>query len=255
MAQPRRDASAYLRELTSRLRAVLGDHLVGVYAGGSYALGDYEPGRSDLDVAVVCRGALSRARKERIAAALSQESLPCPARGLELVVYRDETVRSGTVEPGYELNLNTGQSMPFVVSFAPEGETHWYAVDRAVVREHGVALAGPPPAQLFAPIAPAALLERVIESIRWYAANRWAGADDAVLNACRAWRYACERAWSSKAAAGRWALERTGDPSLVEDALAARRGGVALARERADAFLDDVLRRLENAHADASLHS
>ena len=32
--------------------------LVGVYAGGSLALDGYQPGRSDLDIAVVCRTAL-----------------------------------------------------------------------------------------------------------------------------------------------------------------------------------------------------
>jgi hypothetical protein len=38
----------YLAELTRRLRDVLGDELLGVYAGGSYALGAYEPGRSEV---------------------------------------------------------------------------------------------------------------------------------------------------------------------------------------------------------------
>jgi hypothetical protein len=39
---------AYLAELTRRMREILADDLVAVYAGGSYALGAYEPGRSDL---------------------------------------------------------------------------------------------------------------------------------------------------------------------------------------------------------------
>src|SRR3954454_8894976 len=47
--------SAYLFELVERAQATLADDLVGVYAGGSWALGGYEPGRSDLDVAVVVR--------------------------------------------------------------------------------------------------------------------------------------------------------------------------------------------------------
>ena len=42
-----------------RLRDVLGDELLGVYAGGSYALGAYEPGRSDIDVNAVVTGPLA----------------------------------------------------------------------------------------------------------------------------------------------------------------------------------------------------
>jgi hypothetical protein len=39
---------AYLAGVAARLAEILGDALVGVYAGGSWALGGYEPGRSDL---------------------------------------------------------------------------------------------------------------------------------------------------------------------------------------------------------------
>src|SRR5436305_14912527 len=44
---------AYLEEVAGRLMTVLGDDLVGAYAGGSIALDEYLPGRSDVDVAVV----------------------------------------------------------------------------------------------------------------------------------------------------------------------------------------------------------
>jgi hypothetical protein len=246
------DLGEYHGQLVSRLRALLGPDLVGVYAGGSVALGGYLEGRSDLDVAVVCRSPLTDRQKEEIADTLRHESLPCPARGLELVVYTESTLRSGTGEPAYELNLNTGRGMPFVLSFAPEGEVHWYAIDRAVVREHGVPLAGPWPADLFAPISRHVLLGRVSESVRWYAEHTWAGADNAVLNACRALRYACEGTWSSKSDAGEWALERTDDRALVADALAARIDGRPLDSERVQRFLGFVLDALQAARDEPS---
>ena len=43
----------YDAELLERVRAVLGDGLVAVYASGSWALGDYVQGRSGLDRLVV----------------------------------------------------------------------------------------------------------------------------------------------------------------------------------------------------------
>ena len=45
----------YLLTLVSEARTVLGDSLVGAYAAGSLALDAFQPGRSDIDIAVVCR--------------------------------------------------------------------------------------------------------------------------------------------------------------------------------------------------------
>jgi streptomycin 3"-adenylyltransferase len=51
--------------------------------------------------------------------------------------------------------------------------------------------------------------------------------DNAVLNACRALRFAREGQWSSKPEAGAWAIGRVGDAAPVVAALAARDGGPA----------------------------
>ncbi len=51
------------------------------------------------------------------------------------------------------------------------------------------------------------------------------GVAGAVLNACRALRYATDGRWSSKVDAGRWALERVDDHPLIAEAFAARRAG------------------------------
>ena len=46
----------YHRELVDRLVAILGQRLLGVYAGGSFGLEDFDGARSDLDVFAVCTG-------------------------------------------------------------------------------------------------------------------------------------------------------------------------------------------------------
>ena len=68
----------------------------------------------------------------------------------------------------------------------------------------------------------AMLLGLLIESLRWHERAGVAREDDAVLNACRALRYAAEETRSSKAEAGEWARGRVDDAPLVSDALAAR---------------------------------
>ena len=203
----------YLRDLAERLGDLLGQNLVGVYAGGSYALGEYRRESSDLDVAAVVETALDDRLKDSIAARLRHESLPCPARGLELVAYRLETARSTGADADFELNLNSGRAMELRVDRGPGSvAAHWFPIDRSILAEAGVAVSGPPAAEVFAGPAPEALLPALLESIRWH--RRAANREDAVANACRGLRFAIEGHWSSKREALRWARERGVDPSL-----------------------------------------
>ena len=246
------EVRAYHAALVQALESMPGVALVGVYAAGSYALGDYLPGRSDLDVAAVCARPLDPATKDRIGAALRHESLPCPARGLELVVYAAAAVREPTTEPAFELNLNTGREVSFRLDTAPDADagTHWYAIDRAILHAHGVALAGPPADEVFAPLPRDDVVALLAESVRWHRRGGARG-DDAVLNACRALRFAEEGVWSSKPAAGVWALRRVDDAELVDAARAARTSGETLDPARVAAFLDAAAARLSRSRGSA----
>jgi hypothetical protein len=239
----------YHQELVHRLSDVLGNRLLGVYAAGSFALGDFDPTRSDLDVFAVSSGTVSTAEKHAIVAKLRHEALPCPARGLEFVLYPEPTARVPGIEAGFLLNLNTGPRMDFRVDEEPTTvEQHWFPLDRAIVRTAGVALAGPPPDELFAPIPRAMLLPIVREGLEWYRATRDGGSrGDAVLNACRSLRWLREDVWSSKADAGAWGLEHSDDCALVEGALRRGRGGPDLDDEAAARFVDSVLAELAAA--------
>jgi hypothetical protein len=201
---------AYLEELTQRVKTILGPSLVGVYAGGSWALGGYEPGRSDLDVSIVVRDPLSDEGAEEIVARLRHEAFPCPARGLELVVYTAESAGAATTEPGFELNLNTGRGLTLRADREPQpGERHWFAIDRSVLSQHGIALFGPPAGEVFAPIAPADLKPVLADVLRWYEREA-PESEDAVLNAGRSLRFARDGIWLPKPALRTWAAEQPG---------------------------------------------
>ena len=226
------------------MQEILGGELVAVYAGGSYALGAYEHGRSDVDVTAVVAHPLSHAAKDAVVAALRHESLPCPARGLELVVYPLATARAGTGAPGFELNLNTGAHKDFRADHEPgDIEGFWFAIDRSILRAHGVALSGPPAADLFAPIPRATLLELVQESIRWHRDSDVPLGSDTVLNTCRALRFASEGTWSSKREAGAWAAQ--------EPIVAAALAGEPLDRGAVERFLDAAANRLDDVAGQA----
>ena len=217
---------AYDAELVARVRAVLGEGLVAVYATGSWALGDYVQARSDLDRLVVSAEPLGAGRAEALVEALRHEALPVPARKLELVVYARTAVERPTRGAAFELNLNTGEGAEHHAITDPEAEPgHWFVLDRAIARERGIALVGPPALTLFAPLPRSWLRAALAESLAWHAANpETAEPENTVLNACRAWLFLVEGQWASKDEAAAWALEREPGLAVVRAALAVRCG-------------------------------
>ncbi|WP_326563516.1 nucleotidyltransferase domain-containing protein [Micromonospora peucetia] len=261
----------YLGDLVTAARDVLGDDLVGAYAAGSVGLGAYQPGRSDVDVALVSAEALDLTRKQELVARLRHEALPCPARGLELVVYRWKIARSGTPEAGFEVELNTGARMPFRATWAAadrpaEDGLFWYGLDRSILHQCGYALLGPPAAETFADLFPADLRRLLTDSLRWWLAlptppgdGPAPGAEDAVLGACRSLVKVRHGVWLSKVDAGRrliadgWPGDPTagaerrvhGEPGdLIERSIAARAGGPPPGGPEARAFQRAVLNEI-----------
>jgi streptomycin 3"-adenylyltransferase len=94
----------------------------------------------------------------------------------------------------------------------------------AVCRVAGRALAAaPPPAEVFGPVPAGLVLAQLAAELRW--AVRHAPGEYAVLNACRAWRFAADGTLVSKVDGGRWAVSRVGaaDRVLIVAALAHQR--------------------------------
>ncbi|MDP9795619.1 hypothetical protein J2S43_004131 [Catenuloplanes nepalensis] len=222
------DVGRYLDDLVRAARDVLGDGLIGAYAAGSVALEAYQPGRSDVDVALVCVSPLTEPVKRELVARLRHETLPCPARGLELVVYTQDNARAGTAEPGFEVELNTGARMNFRATYAPDQRPpadglFWYALDRSILHQHGLALLGEPAADAFAEIRD--LLPPLRDALAWWLALPGPVPDDAVLGACRSLTRVRHGVWLDKIAAGRRIIA-DGDPDadLIARCIAARTG-------------------------------
>lgn len=229
------EAVRYGRAVAGRLREVLGEEgLHGAYLGGSVALGGYVPGQSDIDIIAVCRCSLGARKKQTVAQAISREAARCPTRGLEFVLYSRAAVAAPSRTPRFEINLNAGPGMPYHLSFDPAAEpAHWFVLDISIVREHGLRLIGPPAREVFASIPRPWLLDALEDSLEWHADHETL-VHYSVLNACRSWRYAEEGVLSSKDDAAGWARSRAEDPSVIDSALAIRRG------ERPSRRLDDA---------------
>jgi hypothetical protein len=201
------EVSGYLDRLVGELRLVLGDRLSGVYGLGSLALGDFRPGRSDIDVYVVVDRPLDEGVKLSVAAACRHRRLPCPARKLEMVLVCAAVAAAGAAAPDWELNLNTGEGQPDHVGLDPAAEPrHWFVVDLAVAHQCGLTLFGPRPQSLIAAPAPADVRAAQRDVVTWYA--RHGDEAEVVAAACRAWHWRETGMFVPKRPAIEWAAQQ-----------------------------------------------
>lgn len=220
----------YLEQVVAVLQSQLGQQLVGAYLFGSAGYGDYTPGVSDLDVQAVISEGLEEKERYALAAALAHAKLPCPARCLEFVCYRQSAVNPASRRPQFELNFNTGFGVETHLSLdSGEEASHWFLLDIAMGRELGQCLVGVDPAQVFASIPRLWQLKAILESLNWHCEHEPRAANT-VLNACRGWRYAVKSIWGSKLSGAAWALTQLECPTVVAQATAHRVGGPGLNR-------------------------
>jgi predicted nucleotidyltransferase len=233
---------AELDRLTGDLRRILGQALVGIYAHGSYALGCFNPSLSDLDVLVVTASPLAPAQRR----ALEQAIAAYPHLEIHFLS------RSG-LEPWRH-------PAPYDLHFGSErvvgpGVDHDLAAHFTVARRAGVALAGPPPVEIF-PEVPWADYE---DSLRRDLAvcGEDGGGIYAVLSPARIWATLTERVVHSKVSGATWALQRAPESfrPLIVTALENYRSGTAQPRwERAEVrpWAEFVIERLRPSRSPAS---
>jgi Domain of unknown function (DUF4111) len=237
---------AYLRKVAAGLARALGPALVGLYLHGSGALGGWSAERSDVDLLGVVARRLGRRAKQVVAARLLHPALACPARrGLELSLVTAAVAAAPPPRPPFELHVSTAPPSPTSHFGGPGATDPDLLLYFAVCRRSGVAVSGPPPAEVFAEPPRAWLQEQAAEELRWTV--RHGSFADRVLTACRAWRLLAEGELCSKLDGGEWARGRV-DPALVDAALAAQRGlapvpDAAADLAAADRFVAAVLDR------------
>jgi hypothetical protein len=213
----------YVDEVALRVRDALDGSLMGVWLVGSAALGDYDPRRSDIDVQAVVTHRLPRSERRTLAGRLEHGVLPCPARGLEFVLYAIEDLAAAG-GPCFQLNLNTGARMEHHVACdADEDPAFWFTIDASIARQSGVALTGPPAAVVFPELPRPLVAAAVLDALDFFAGAS-GSRDEALLSACRAWAWAVDGVWRSKGESALWARPRVADAGPVERVLRRRVG-------------------------------
>jgi hypothetical protein len=238
----------YGADVAAALAGVLGPDLTGVYLHGSAVLGGFDGRRSDIDILAVTEGPMTAAQQSAAAGAqggaAGEERVPCPARGLELSVVTLTAARHPAARPAFELHLTTGPEDRKVIDGHGHGGDPDLVLHFAVCRAAGRLLGpGRPADQVFAPVPGELVRAQLTAELRW-AAEESPG-EYAVLNACRAWRYAVDGTLVSKIDGGEWALSRVPGPDreLISTALARQRCQPAAGLDPASVmrFVEEVL--------------
>jgi streptomycin 3"-adenylyltransferase len=232
----------YLNSLTVRVENALKDNLIGLYVFGSLAYNDFA-GRSDIDVLAVSAKNLPRGVKEKLADAISHENLNCPAAGLDFILANFDCASSAPEIPTFEFSISTGENWETEVEYG--GVYDELLLHFAICRKFGQTLYGLAPVDVFAVVPDERLKEILRKIIEWHRAYIFHPFHDpfghyAVLNACRAWRFAEEKVLCSKTGGGEWLLVREPMQKVVKDALDIRSGkyNQKLDRISVERFLD-----------------
>lgn len=122
--------------------------------------------------------------------------------------------------PAFELHVTTAPEDTKVVDGHGRGGDPDLVLHFAVCRAAGRLLGpGLPAAGVFGPVADDLVRAQLSTELRWGAEH--APGEYAILNGCRAWRFAADGALVSKIDGGQWALGRVNGPDreLVKTAL------------------------------------
>jgi streptomycin 3"-adenylyltransferase len=233
----------YLRGCLAVLHERLGTDLVGVYLYGSAVIGEFHPGRSDLDAVAVVARALPTARALWVAAGITAVDRPWATKGIDLAVVTADVAVSPPRSPRFELCMLTFYGSPRAGESVSGGDPR-LVMNLACCRDHGIAVVGPAAAQVFGPVPRAAYLSELRAELE----KRWMSSHYRVLNACRDWRYVEDGVICSKIEGARWARGRLADPWLVDAALQwqARGDGPVLDVGEVEVLLAQVVARLES---------
>lgn len=145
------EVEALLGVLLAEMQDVLGAALIGLYVDGSLALGGFDPASSDVDFIAAIARPLTPPQFDALAAMhrrLRDSGRPL-ATELEGSYIPLAALRRHDPADAVFANLERG---PDEALKYKEHHSDW-VIHRAIVREHGAALFGPPPATLIDPVS------------------------------------------------------------------------------------------------------
>lgn len=229
---PFSDVNDVLTILLAQVQEILGTQFVGMYLYGSLSSGDFHSEASDIDFLVVTEDSLS----DEIIASLKSMHDRIWETALKWAHKLEGSYIPKTPLRHYEksdISYPTVNEHKFYV--APHGSD--WIIQRHIIREHGIVLAGPNPKTLIAPVSPDEIRHAVRSTLHeWW----FPMLDDpswlrdrgspyhayAILTMCRSLYALKYGTIVSKPLAARWAQDELGGKwsKVIEQSLTTRMG-------------------------------
>jgi predicted nucleotidyltransferase len=245
---PYKHVNEFLQEFLTKVHAILGSNFIGMYLYGSLALGDFDKASSDLDILVVTANPASLKEVEGLRVLHRQIG-----RGSGSWAHRLEvSYAPRTAIRRYDPSNNRYPLASPVSPFGMIEHGKDWILNRAILREKGVVVAGPPLKILIDPVTP----EEIRKTAKELLCEQWSkhvnGPDwmkprkyqaFTVLTLCRM-LYAMDTGRvATKPQAAAWAMQNL-DPKwkpLIDWALAHRADATEGAMDDTLAFLRFVV--------------
>jgi predicted nucleotidyltransferase len=227
---------------------VLPQKLSGVYLHGSFALGCFNPLRSDLDVLVVVDAPLQPDEKLRLVDLLLHVSMT--PHQIELDVVTTDQLKNWRHPCPHEFHYGESSRERFIQDpvrrlaelSSPNADL---AAHITVTRAVGISVVGPAPPYLLPAVPLEDYRDSLLQDLEW---ARTADSDIyGILSPCRIWATLATGEVHSKVTGAEWALARLPDglKPPVEAALAAYTGDAAegLDRTKVVAYVESQVRQ------------
>ena len=211
------------------VRAILGEHLVGIYLHGSLAMGCFNPEFSDVDLLVVLKRPMLPETKRLLAGLLL--TLSEDPRPLEVSFLLQEELRHWCHPLPYDFHYSESWRERYEANLTRLEWEYWgntehtdpdLAAHITILQERGIVLYGPCVRETFPLIPPGDYAAAILYDYAAALEGLTQAPVYGVLNMLRVYWYLLEGAISSKAEAGQWGVETLQDPevrSVVAQAL------------------------------------
>ena len=197
-----------LDTLASRYASILGANFIGMYVHGSYAMGGFNPMKSDLDYIIVCESEPDAETKKQIMDATIAFERIAPAKGLEMHLMRRRDCESYVHPPYFCLHYSGAHTLAYLsdpdkyISYM-HGNDIDLGAHLTVLTNRGLRICGPEISEIFGPVPKEAYIDSVMADMDW-------SEDDCmyhVLNRCRTLALMREGLVLSKKEGALWALD------------------------------------------------
>lgn len=220
------DLDNLLNDFISQSQTILGDNLTGIYLHGSAAMGCFNSRKSDIDLLVVIKDAMSKEIKLQYMDMVVALNEIAPEKGIEMSIVKEAVCKPFVYPTPFELHfsiahLNWYKSNPEDYVERMKGTDKDLAAHFTIIYHRGKTLYGKERQEVFAKVSSEAYMDSI-----WFDI---AGAENEIientvyitLNLCRVLAYKREGLILSKQEGGEWAVKSLEKPEYKALAVAA----------------------------------